>query len=213
MELFQSLLPSFLEGTQVTLFYWFMTLILASLCTIPLTYFLLYAIRPIQLILRFYIYLMRGTPLMLQLMFFFFGLPYLGITLDRMEAAIIALVLNYAAYFMEILRGGVQSVDSGQSEAAYMLGYSQYDTFFKILLPQAFKNALPSFSNECLTLLKDTCLVSVLGIDELLRYGKIAVSTYSTALPFIYIALIYLILNVPITRMIGFIERKLNYYE
>ncbi len=150
---------------------------------------------------------------MLQLMFVFFGLPYIGITFSRTTAAIIALVLNYTAYFVEILRGGIQSIDEGQIEAAQMLGFSKRYIYLKILLPQALRNCIPSFMNECLTLLKDTCLVSILGIDELLRYAKIAVNRQANVLPFVYAALIYLLLNLPITKGLNTIEKKLNYYK
>lgn len=155
---------------------------------------------------------MRGTPLLLQLMFFYFGLPYLGISLSRETAAILAFLLNYTAYFAEILRGGIQSIDAGQKEASIVLGYSNSHTFLFILLPQALKNSIPSFINESLTLLKDTCLIAILGMDELLRYAKIAAGTYATGIPFIYVGLIYLLLNVPIAKGLSLLEKKLNYY-
>lgn len=137
----------------------------------------------------------------------------MGIVLTRESATLIAFILNYTAYFIEILRGGICSIDIGQSEAAQLLGYSHTYTFFSILLPQAFKNCIPSFINESLTLLKDTCLVAILGTDELLRYAKIAAGTYATGLPFLYVGVIYLVLNIPIAKGLSFIEKKLNYYR
>ncbi|MFR5078214.1 MAG: ABC transporter permease subunit [[Clostridium] innocuum] len=110
-------------------------------------------------------------------------------------------------------RGGIQSIDEGQKEAAKLLGYSNSYTFLHILLPQALRNCIPSFINESLTLLKDTCLVSILGIDELLRYAKIAAGTYATGLPFIYVGMIYLVLNMPISRGLNYLEKRLNYYK
>lgn len=212
MEFFLDLLPSFMEGLKITLFFWIVTLVGSFVCSLPMVYLRLSKNRLIASIVRFYIYIMRGTPLLLQLMFVYFGLPFLGIKLDRTPAALIAFLLNYTAYFTEILRGGIQSIDSGQKEAAKILGFSSTYTFLHILMPQALKNCIPSFINESLTLLKDTCLVSILGIDELLRYGKIAAGTYATSLPFIYVGMIYLILNIPISRGLNWIEKRLNYY-
>ncbi|MEJ8736634.1 amino acid ABC transporter permease [Erysipelotrichaceae bacterium HCN-30851] len=213
MEFFISLLPAFIEGLKITLFFWVVTLFGSFILSLPIVYLRLSRNKVISSILRFYIYIMRGTPLLLQLMFVYFGLPYIGIRMDRTTAAIFAFILNYTAYFTEILRGGIQSIDEGQKEAAKILGYSNTYTFLKILLPQALRNCIPSFINESLTLLKDTCLVSILGIDELLRYAKIAAGTYATSLPFIYVGIIYLILNMPISRGLNYVEKRLNYYK
>ena len=213
MDFFISLLPAFIEGLKITLFFWVVTLIGSFILSLPIVYLRLSRNKVISSILRFYIYIMRGTPLLLQLMFVYFGLPYIGIRMDRTTAAIFAFILNYTAYFTEILRGGIQSIDEGQKEAAKILGYSNTYTFLKILLPQALRNCIPSFINESLTLLKDTCLVSILGIDELLRYAKIAAGTYATSLPFIYVGIIYLILNMPISRGLNYVEKRLNYYR
>lgn len=213
MDFFISLLPTFIEGLKITLFFWVVTLFGSFILSLPIVYLRLSRNKVISSILRFYIYIMRGTPLLLQLMFVYFGLPYIGIRMDRTTAAIFAFILNYTAYFTEILRGGIQSIDEGQKEAAKILGYSNTYTFLKILLPQALRNCIPSFINESLTLLKDTCLVSILGIDELLRYAKIAAGTYATSLPFIYVGIIYLILNMPISRGLNYVEKRLNYYK
>ena len=213
MDFFISLLPAFIEGLKITLFFWVVTLFGSFILSLPIVYLRLSRNKVISSILRFYIYIMRGTPLLLQLMFVYFGLPYIGIRMDRTTAAIFAFILNYTAYFTEILRGGIQSIDEGQKEVAKILGYSNTYTFLKILLPQALRNCIPSFINESLTLLKDTCLVSILGIDELLRYAKIAAGTYATSLPFIYVGIIYLILNMPISRGLNYVEKRLNYYK
>ncbi|MEG0527883.1 amino acid ABC transporter permease [Amedibacillus sp. YH-ame10] len=206
------LLPSFMEGLKITLFFWVVTLVGSFLFALPMVYIRLSKNRLLSSIVRFYIYIMRGTPLLLQLMFVYFGLPFLGIKMDRMEAALVAFLFNYTAYFTEILRGGIQSIDGGQVEAAKTLGFSSRYTFLHILMPQALKNCIPSFINESLTLLKDTCLVSILGIDELLRYAKIAAGTYATVMPFVYVGIIYLLLNIPIARGLNVIEKRLNYY-
>lgn len=213
MEFFIQLLPAFAQGLKITLFFWVVTLVGSFVFSLPIVYLRLSKNKVISSIIRFYIYIMRGTPLLLQLMFVYFGLPYLGIRMDRTTAAILTFLLNYTAYFTEILRGGIQSIDEGQKEAALMLGYSAPYTFLHILLPQALKNCIPSFINESLTLLKDTCLVSILGIDELLRYAKIAAGTYATGLPFIYVGIIYLALNIPISKGLNYLEKRLNYYK
>ncbi|WP_455792627.1 amino acid ABC transporter permease [Amedibacillus sp. YH-ame10] len=201
-----------MEGLKITLFFWVVTLVGSFLFALPMVYIRLSKNRLLSSIVRFYIYIMRGTPLLLQLMFVYFGLPFLGIKMDRMEAALVAFLFNYTAYFTEILRGGIQSIDGGQVEAAKTLGFSSRYTFLHILMPQALKNCIPSFINESLTLLKDTCLVSILGIDELLRYAKIAAGTYATVMPFVYVGIIYLLLNIPIARGLNVIEKRLNYY-
>ncbi|MCR0569176.1 amino acid ABC transporter permease [[Clostridium] innocuum] len=213
MDFFIQLLPAFVEGLKITLFFWVVTLAGSFVLALPMVYVRLSRNAVVSSVVRFYIYIMRGTPLLLQLMFVYFGLPYLGIRLNRTTAAILAFLLNYTAYFTEILRGGIQSIDEGQKEAAKILGYSNAYTFLHILLPQALRNCIPSFINESLTLLKDTCLVSILGIDELLRYAKIAAGTYATGLPFIYVGVIYLVLNMPISRGLNYLEKRLNYYK
>ncbi|MEG0842420.1 MAG: amino acid ABC transporter permease [Erysipelotrichaceae bacterium] len=213
MDFFIQLLPAFLTGLEITLFFWIVTLIASFLLSLPAVYLLLSKNKIISNIIRFYIYIMRGTPLLLQLMFVYFGLPYLGISLDRTSAALLTFILNYTAYFTEIMRGGIQSIDEGQKEAAILLGYNNRSTFLRILLPQALRNCIPSFINESLTLLKDTCLISILGIDELLRYAKIAAGTYATGLPFVYVGIIYLLLNIPISRGLNYVEKRLNYFK
>ena len=207
------LLPAFLEGLKITLFFWVVTLLGSFVFALPMVYLRLSKNIVISSIVRFYIYIMRGTPLLLQLMFVYFGLPFLGITLDRTTAALVAFLLNYTAYFTEILRGGIQSIDEGQKEASKILGFSNTYTFLHILMPQALRNCIPSFINESLTLLKDTCLVSILGIDELLRYAKIAAGTYATSAPFVYVGVIYLVLNIPISKGLSMVEKRLNYYK
>lgn len=213
MDFFIQLLPAFIEGLKITLFFWVVTLAGSFVLSLPMVYLRLSKNVCISSIVRFYIYIMRGTPLLLQLMFVYFGLPFIGIKLDRSAAALLAFLLNYTAYFTEILRGGIQSIDEGQKEAAKILGFKDTYTFLHILLPQALRNCIPSFINESLTLLKDTCLVSILGIDELLRYAKIAAGTYATGLPFIYVGIIYLALNIPISRGLNLLEKRLNYYK
>ena len=160
MNLFIKMLPSLFEGSITTLKVFFITLIIS----LPLSFILAFINnrenRIINTIFWAYIYVERGTPLLLQLMFVYFGLPYLGITLSRDAAIYTAFILNYSAYFMEILRGGINAIDDGQFKAAKVLGLSQSFTFLQITLPQCIRNSLPSIGNEVLALVKDTSLIT-----------------------------------------------------
>ena len=149
----------------------------------------------------------------MQLVFVFFGLPLVGITIDRFIAATLAFVLNYGAYFAEIFRGGILSIDKGQYEAAEVLGMSSKDTFFRIILPQAFKRILPPVANEVITLVKDTSLVYVVGLDELLKVGKIASNRLSSLVPLLIVGIVYLIIIGILTKVLVKIEDKYNYYR
>lgn len=150
---------------------------------------------------------------MLQIVFVFFGLPVVGITFDRFTAVIIAFVFNYAAYFGEIFRGGIESIDTGQYEAAKVLGLSPYRTFTRIVLPQMFKIVLPSIANEVITLVKDTSLVYIVGIGELLRAGKIASNRDASLLPLALVGVIYLLLTAIFTIAFNKVEKRYSYYE
>ena len=155
---------------------------------------------------------MRGTPLLLQLMFIFFGMPYLGLTLSRELSIFIAFTLNYTAYFIEILRGALSAVDPGQAEAGKMLGFSRRYIYFRIQLPQALRTAMPSIGNEVLNLVKDTSLIYVLGASELLKAGRSAVNTYATALPFVVVGILYLAMCGGFSWLLGRIEKRISYY-
>ncbi|QAT48859.1 amino acid ABC transporter permease [Caproiciproducens sp. NJN-50] len=171
-------------------------------------------VKFIQLPVRFYILLMRGTPLMLQLLFIFYGLkPLTGIQLDRVIAAQVAFILNYAAYFAEIFRGGIDAVPRGQQEAAKVLGFSRRQTFFRIILPQVCKMILPPMSNEFINLVKDTSLAQVIGVTELLRVTSDWVSSAVSMAPFAVAAVFYLAMNAVVTRCFTVAENRLNYYR
>ena len=150
---------------------------------------------------------------MLQIVFVFFGLPLIGITFDRFTAVILAFVLNYGAYFGEIFRGGMESIDKGQYEAAKVLGFTPYKIFRRIVLPQMFKIVLPSIVNEVITLVKDTSLVYVVGIGELLRAGKIASNRDVSLIPLALVGVIYLLLTAIFTSIFNKIEDAYSYYE
>mgnify|MGYP002771031835 FL=1 len=208
-----TLFPQVLEGLKVTMEIFLLTLILSIPLGVLVALGRLSKIKIINKLTGFYVLIMRGTPLLLQIVFIFFGLPNLNIVIDRFPAAIIAFTLNYAAYFGEIFRAGISSVDIGQNEASQVLGLSKKDTFFRIILPQAFKTILPPIANEIVTLVKDTALVYVIGIDELLRVGKIACNRDSSLLPLLIIGIVYLILIGIFTKIFEKIEKKYQYYN
>jgi polar amino acid transport system permease protein len=161
----------------------------------------------------FYIYIMRSTPLMLQVMFLYFLLPQiLPFRFDRFWAVILAFVINYAAYFAEIFRGGIQAVPPGQKEAAAVLGYTRAQTFFRIVLPQVVKRVILPVTNEVITLVKDTALASVVAVTEVLTIAKKQASASVSVDPYIVAMIIYLALNGVAEQACRLVERKLNYY-
>lgn len=168
--------------------------------------------------LKFYILVMRGTPLLLQIIFVYFAPSFMmpegfKLNLDRFIAAIIAFSLNYAAYFAEIYRGGIESIPQGQYEAAAVLGFTKSQTFMRIILPQVIKRILPPISNEVITLVKDTALVQVLGISELFRMAKNESSRLFSTTPLFIAGLFYLGMNWLVTKAFHLSEKKLSYYK
>ncbi len=208
-----TLMPQVIVGLKATLEIFALTLVLSIPLGVLVALGRLSKVKVINKITSCYVLIMRGTPLLLQIVFIFFGLPNLNIVIDRFPAAIIAFTLNYAAYFGEIFRAGISSVDVGQNEASKVLGLSKTDTFFRIILPQAFKTVLPPVANEIVTLVKDTALVYVIGLDELLRVGKIACNRDSSLLPLLIIGLVYLILIGIFTKLLDKLEKKYQYYS
>lgn len=168
----------------------------------------------LRAITRGYVFLMRGTPLMLQLFFFYFGLPnipFIGqfLTMERFTAACVTFILNYAAYFCEIFRGGLLSIDKGQYEAASVLGLTKWQTTVRVVLPQMFKVVLPPVSNEAITLVKDTALVTAIGISDLLHITKSLVNgTGGNVTPFFVAAVFYLLVTFGLTKLFQYLEKK-----
>ncbi len=166
-------------------------------------------------IAEFYIWVLRGTPLLLQIMFIFFGLPVMGISLgdNRLMSAYVPFVLNYAAYFGEIFRSGIQSIEKGQREAAAILGFTPFQINTKIILPQVFKRTLPSVGNEIITLVKDTSLVYIIGVNDILKLSKGIANRDVTLLPFVVAAIMYLVMTFVITKILEKVEKKVIYEE
>lgn len=171
----------------------------------------------IRTIVKFYISAMRGTPLMLQLMVVYFG-PYylLGIKVSnsyRLWAAFIGFVINYAAYFAEIYRSGIQSMPVGQYEASKLLGYSRVQTFVRIILPQVVKRILPSVTNEVITLVKDTSLAFTISVLEMFAVAKALASSSASLVPFVAAGLFYYLFNFIVAWIMEYAEQRLDYYR
>lgn len=163
---------------------------------------------------KLYLLVMRGTPLLLQLMFFLYAPSYIfGITMPRFTAGVLAFSLNYAAYFAEIYRGGIESISKGQYEAAKVLGFSKGQTFFKIILPQVIKRILPPMGNEFMTLVKDTSLVQIIGVVEIYKLASQTMSREATILPLVVAAVFYLVMNMVVSKAFSVAEKKLQYYR
>ncbi|MEO1773307.1 MULTISPECIES: amino acid ABC transporter permease [Enterococcus] len=206
-------MPQLLTGASTTLKLFLYTIVGSLPLGILLSFGLSSRITPIKWILQLYVWIMRGTPLLLQLIFVFYGLPLVGIVFDRFEAALFAFVLNYAAYYAEIFRGGIQSIPLGQYEASRVLGLTPFQTITRIIIPQVVKIVLPSVGNEVINLVKDTSLVYILGLSDVMRAGKIAMERDTTLLPLLGVALIYLVMTGITTVVMKQLENRLNYYR
>jgi len=208
-----NLMPSMLEGLNTTIQIFIITAVLSIPLGVIVSIGRISKLQVLNKIVQLYVWIMRGTPLLLQLIFIFFGLPVIGVTFDRYTAAIIAFVLNYSAYFAEIFRSGIEGIDKGQYEAAEVLGLTRFKTFIRIILPQVIKRTLPPISNEVITLVKDTSLVYVVGLGELLRAGKIASNRDASLTPLIVVGIFYLVLTAILTKLFKVLEDKYAYYQ
>ena len=201
-------MPALLAGTWMTLKVFFWTLVLAMPLGVLVSLGEMSNIKPLKGLVEFYVWIMRGTPLLLQLIFVFYGLPIIGIVFPRYEAALFAFVLNYAAYFAEIFRGGLQSISEGQFEAAQVLRLSRFQTMTHIIIPQVIKIVLPSIGNEVINLIKDSSLVYVIGLGDLLRAGNVAMARDVTLVPLVLVGVIYLFL----ISLCAFVQKKIEKY-
>ncbi|REB07300.1 amino acid ABC transporter permease [Sporosarcina sp. BI001-red] len=211
-----SILKPMLEGARATI----LLFVIAIVASIPLGFLLTLAVnskfKPLSWLANTYIYLMRGTPLLLQLLFFVFGLPLIPVigeylVMDRFAAAALAFVLNYAAYFAEIFRGGLLSIDKGQYEAAQVLGLNKWQTTTRIVIPQMIRIALPALANESVTLVKDTALLYAVAVPELLHFAQTAVNRDFTIVPFVMAGVIYLLITAVLTLVFKWLERRFHY--
>lgn len=207
------ILPSLFQGAGLTLQLFFWTLIGSLPLGIIVSLGLTSKIKPLKWVLEMYVWLMRGTPLLLQLIFVFYGLPIIGIVFQRYDAALVAFILNYAAYFAEIFRGGLQSISQGQYEGARVLRLSYWQTVRKIVIPQVVKIVIPSIGNEVINLIKDSSLVYVIGLGDLLRAGNVATSRDVTLVPLLLVGLIYLLMVGACTVILRWVEKRYSYYK
>ena len=211
-----SLMPAVGRGTMVTLQLFFCTLIFALPLGLPFALGSISKIPPLRWISKFYIWVFRGTPLMLQLFFMFYALPLLSgglIRMERFPTAVVTFVLNYAAYFAEIYRAGIESIDKGQYEAAKSLGFSPWQTMRIVIIPQTIKRILPPVANESITLVKDTALVYTIGLTELLMVAKDSMNRDVDVSGYIIVALIYLALTALLTFASRKIEKRFSRHE
>ena len=206
-----------LQGFGMTLLIFVVTLVGATVLGIPVALGRLCRFKPLSALVGLYISIIRGTPLMLQMFVVFFAPYYVfGITTGpsyKTVAVLVAFVVNYAAYFAEIYRSGIQSMPRGQYEAAQVLGYSRSQTFFRIILPQVIKRILPAMGNEIITLVKDTSLAFSIGVAEMFTEGKALVASERTMVPFAIAAAIYWVTCLVIEFLLRMAEKRLDYYH
>ncbi len=213
MEKILTMIPPLLDGLTVTLQVFIITLALSLPLGLLLALTRISGCRPLSFLVEVYIWLMRGTPLMLQLLFVYFALPSFGIRLPDFGSALLAFTLNYAAYFAEIFRSGIQSIERGQYEAAKTLGMTYVQTMRRIIIPQMIKRVLPPISNETITLVKDTSLVYVLAMNDLLRAARTIVQREFDMMPFAIAGLFYLAMTFFLTWGFNKLEAKFAKYD
>lgn len=214
---FITMLPQLLEKFGVTVSIFFLTLIFSLPLGLVLSFGRMAKNGIVRTLSKVYISVMRGTPLMLQLVVVYFS-PYYIFRIRisnswRFSAVILAFVLNYAAYFAEIYRGGIESMPVGQYEAAKVLGYTRLQTFAKIILPQVFKRILPPITNEMITLVKDTSLAFVLAQVEMFTVAKQFAAAQASVMPLMVAGVFYYIFNLLVAFVMECAEKKLNYYR
>ncbi len=204
-----------LGGFKYTLLIFFITLIAAIPLGLPIALGSMSRFKPLRWISRAFVWVIRGTPLMLQIMVVFYvpGLVFDTPFRSRIIAVIIAFIINYAAYFSEIYRGGIESIPAGQYEAGQVLGLTKTQTFFKVVLFQVVKRIMAPMSNEVITLVKDTSLANVIAVGELIMSAQNIVKVYAIIWPLFYTAIFYLIFCGVLTLLFNALEKKLNYYR
>ena len=215
LEYMLQIVPAIAGGFQVTLSLFFIVIILSVPGGLLLALLRLSTNRVVTAIVDAYVYVMRGTPLMLQILLIYYGLPFMidGFELTDMTAAVLSFVLNYIAYLCEIFRSGIQSVPKGQYEGAKVLGFTYVQTMYKIILPQVIKRVLPPLANETITLLKDTSLVYVLAMNDILRITRSIVQRDFDITAFIVAGVFYLAMTFVLTKLYQYLERRMAIYE
>lgn len=215
-QFMETLMPMLLLGARRTLLIFTITLVCALPLGLLFTLAKLSKIPPLRWFATAYIWLFRGTPLMLQLFFMYFFIPIVTkqwLMMSAFTTAAITFVLNYAAYFAEIYRGGIESIDKGQYEAAKTLGFQRFGTMRYIIIPQTIKRVIPPIANESITLIKDTALIYVIGAAEILKYAKDSVNNTGRPIAYIVAAAMYLILTFLLTLLADYLERRFAKHE
>ena len=208
------MLVQMLEGTVVSLEIFALTLLFALPLGLAVAFGRMSRNRWLSGAVNVYMLVMRGTPLILQLIFIYFAPYYLfGLSYDRFTAAVAAFVINYAAYFAEIFRGGIESIPAGQHEAGQVLGFTKPQVFFRIVLPQMVKRILPAMGNEVITLVKDTALAQTIGVAELFRVAQTASSRQFSTVPIFVAGVFYFAMNWAVAAAFARAEKKLDYYR
>lgn len=224
LERYLKMIKAMLDGSLTSLEVFFLTLLFSVPLALPIAMGRMSKKKVLSGTVNVFLLIIRGTPLMLQLLVVYFG-PGLFIRFlvnhgydisfkwNRFAAAIIALSINYAAYFAEIYRGGIESIPKGQYEASKVLGYTSGQTFFRIILPQVIKRIVPAMGNEVITLVKDTALVSVIGVSELLMVAKERQGALFSFVPLFIAGVFYFIMNWIVSVIFRKLEKKLSYYN
>lgn len=211
----ESMVGLLLDGMVTSILIFLLTLLFSLPLGLLIAFGRMSGFAPLRWLMKVYISIMRGTPLMLQLIVVFFGPYYIfGATLSpdyRFIAVIIAFSLNYAAYFAEIYRGGIEAIPKGQYEAAQVLGYSKFQTFFTIILPQVFRIILPSVTNEVITLVKDTSLSFVIAVPEMFTVAKQIAAADASIAALLVAGVFYYVFNVIVAFVMGRLENRYNY--
>lgn len=206
-------LPSLLKGATMTLLLVFCTMLVSPLGGLLIALGRISTLKPVSALCWFIIWFFRGTPLLLQLFFIYYGLPAFGVTLPPLTAAVIGLGLNYSAYLGEIIRGAIQSIDHGQMEAAKAIGMTYGQAMRRVIIPQTYKRLMPPVGNEFIALIKDTALVSTIAMVELMRSADQLFNTYFNITALALAACIYLLLTSIFTFMFEKIEYRAGIYE
>lgn len=210
MQVLSEVWPYLLQGLWITLKLTLITMVTSFAFGLIVALFRVSKNKFLRLISKVYVDIFRGTPLLIQLILIFYALPDLGIMFDRYSAGIVALTLNNGAYVAEIFRGGIESLPKGQMEAARSLGLTRIQAMIKVIIPQAFKSVLPALTNSIVALLKDTSLVSVIGVEELLKQGRQLQTWQANSTPLMFVAILYLVAILPLIYLVSKLERRLK---
>lgn len=212
--MFVTVTLTLLHGFSITCQLFFITLVLALPLGLVVAFGSMSRFLPLRWLARTFVWIIRGTPLMLQLIVIFYGPGLLWhLSLPRMTAAVVAFVINYAAYFSVIYRGGIEAVPRGQYEAGQVLGMTNRQIFFKVILLQVVKRIMPPMSNEIITLVKDTSLASIIALRELNMVAQSYAKTSGLLWPVFYTGVFYLLFNGVLTLLFGWLEKKLDYFK